>query len=70
MKGMAPLHALGIDGFLAPFYQKFWHILGGEVTSFCLSILRGEISLNMINQTYVILLPKVGKPTTLHNFDL
>lgn len=48
---MGPTKAPGPDGFPALFFQQYWHIVGEEVTSFCLDYLnrvningkRGEI---------------------------
>ncbi|KAA3471190.1 reverse transcriptase [Gossypium australe] len=33
------MKASGEDGFLAIFFQQFWHIVGDEVTDYCLGIL-------------------------------
>ncbi|KAA3480024.1 reverse transcriptase [Gossypium australe] len=41
---MGPIKAPGEDGFLALFYQKCWHIIGDDVTNFCLQILNEAIA--------------------------
>lgn len=63
---MAPLHAQGIDGFPTLFYKKYWHVMGVEVIAFCLSLLRGEIIMDTINQTHIVLMLKVSKTVSTH----
>lgn len=46
IKGMHPSKAPGPDGIQAMFYQKYWDIVGEEVTDFCLDVLNGEGSLS------------------------
>lgn len=36
LKFMSPLKASSEDGLRVVFYQWFWHILGGDVTRFCI----------------------------------
>ncbi|KAH1039054.1 hypothetical protein J1N35_040797 [Gossypium stocksii] len=68
VKLMTSLKARGIDGFPAIFYQRYWHIVGLEVSSYCLSILKGEIEMGQINKTHIVLIPKVEKPKNLTQF--
>ncbi|GMI85899.1 hypothetical protein HRI_002259200 [Hibiscus trionum] len=68
IKEMSPLKASGEDGLGAVFYQKFWHIVGDDVSSFCLSALRGEIPLQSINRTHIVLIPKTDAPTRLAQY--
>ncbi|XP_057422210.1 uncharacterized protein LOC130716023 [Lotus japonicus] len=65
---MHPIKASGIDGFPALFYQKFWHIVGDEVAAFCLQVLNGTLSPAMINQTLLVLIPKVKKSVHANQF--
>ncbi|XP_040947394.1 uncharacterized protein [Gossypium hirsutum] len=37
------------DGFQGLFYQKCWHIIGDEVTNFCLHLLNGDME-TLVNQ--------------------
>lgn len=65
---MGPLKALGVDGFLAMFFQNYWHIVGKEVSSFCLAIMNDNQTLEEINQTNIILISKTQNTTNLINF--
>lgn len=57
LKSMAPLKALSIDSFPGLFYQQFWHVIGEDVSRFCLSILNDERDYRDINKTYIVLIP-------------
>lgn len=62
IKLMVPLKAPGIDGFPANFFQRFWLIVGPEISNYCLSILNNQSEIGDINKTRIILIPKVDKP--------
>lgn len=68
LKQMHPCKAPGPDGMHAIFYQRFWHILGDEVTSFVTNILHGISSPSCVNNTNIVLIPKVKSPTTMTEF--
>ncbi|KAL4361744.1 hypothetical protein GQ457_04G011590 [Hibiscus cannabinus] len=55
---MAPLKASGPDGYPALFFQKYWDVVGTEVTKYCLSVLNGETEMDAINGTRIVLIPK------------
>ncbi|KAA3456600.1 reverse transcriptase [Gossypium australe] len=68
LKGMGPTKAPGSDGFPALFYQRYWHIVGRDVTEFCLGILNENQDFGDFNSTDIVLIPKVLKPMHLVNF--
>lgn len=65
---MFPTKAPGPDGFPAHFYQRHWDICGDEVTAAVLRIIRGEESAECVNDTVLVLIPKVTNPTLLTQF--
>lgn len=68
VKSLTPLKAPRLDGFLALFFQRYWHIVRPEVTRFCLSVLQGQEDLSVINKTRIILIPKVEKSSNMTHF--
>ncbi|KAL5565680.1 hypothetical protein UlMin_028844 [Ulmus minor] len=65
---MAPSKSPGVDGMSALFYQKYWSIVGDEVTTACLGFLNEGLDLGSINETLITLLPKVKCPTQITEF--
>ncbi|KAL5575510.1 hypothetical protein UlMin_017209 [Ulmus minor] len=65
---MAPTKSPGADGMSAIFYQKFWPIVGEEITAACLGFANGGQLLGSINETIITLLPKVKNPTRITEF--
>ncbi|KAA3474146.1 reverse transcriptase [Gossypium australe] len=68
VKSTAPIKAPGIDGFLALFFQKYWDIVGSDISQYCLAVLKGEIEMDEINKTHIVLIPKVDRPKKLSQF--
>lgn len=68
LKGMGPTKAPSEDGFPAIFFQKYWHIIGNEVSAFCLEVLNNGKEVSSINNTHIVLLPKINNPMNLANF--
>ncbi|KAA3466579.1 reverse transcriptase [Gossypium australe] len=65
---MGPTKALGPDGFPALFFQWYWHIVGKDVTKFCLGILNTDQGFEQLNSTDIVLIPKTQNPITLASF--
>lgn len=65
---MCPTKAPGIDGFFAIFSQKYWDLVKGQVLKSCVSILNGEAIDPKLNETLLVLIPKVKNPTTMDDF--
>ncbi|GMI72452.1 hypothetical protein HRI_000914500 [Hibiscus trionum] len=68
LQDMAPLKASGSDGYPALFYQKYWHIVGEEVSNFCLNILNNSGDISCINDANIVLIPKVENPANMTQF--
>ncbi len=67
---MNPTKAPGPDGneMNALFYQKFWHIIGTDVTNVILDFLQFGQMLKSINYTHIALIPKVPAPDSMTQF--
>ena len=65
---MGPTKSPGLDGFPAQFYQRHWDICGDEVMEAVFRIIRGEESAACVNDTVLVLIPKVMNPTLLTQF--
>jgi hypothetical protein len=65
---MYPTKAPGPDGFPAHFFQRNWGVCGDEVTEMVLHVLNGLDSPEVINKTFIVLIPKVQNPTSLTKF--
>ena len=60
---MFPTKSPGPDGYPAHFFQLNWELCGPEVTTAVLRILSGDDSPEVINETFIVLIPKVASPT-------
>ena len=65
---MGPTKAPGPDGMNALFYQKFWHIVGNDVTTAVLDYLNNGNMMPDINYTHIVLIPKIKSPEKMTNF--
>ena len=65
---MFPTKAPGPDGFPAHFFQKHWDLCGDEVTRMIIRVLDGADSPEEINNTFIVLIPKISSPKVLGQF--
>ncbi|KAL4367137.1 hypothetical protein GQ457_05G021930 [Hibiscus cannabinus] len=60
-----PRKSPGIDGLPSGFFRQNWDILGEDFVSLCLDILCGHVDMASVNETVIVLIPKVDKPTSM-----
>jgi hypothetical protein len=65
---MSPHKSPGPDGFTAGFFQKHWALVKDSVTAAVLGFLEGGQMNGVINQTVLVLIPKVAHPQELTQF--
>ncbi|KAL0456414.1 UNVERIFIED_CONTAM: LINE-1 retrotransposable element O protein [Sesamum latifolium] len=68
LKQMHPLKSPGPDGMSPIFYQKYWSIVGPEVSSLLLSFLNNEWYDSLLNFTNIVLIPKCPNPSDMSHF--
>lgn len=68
IKGMNLSKASGPDGAHVMLYQKYWDILGEDTTRTCLGILNNKESMDPINGTHIVLIPKLKDPKKMKDF--
>ena len=68
VKQMSPIKSPGPDGFPPIFYQKYWHIIGEDVSHAVLTCLNSGKILKAINHTHITLIPKVKNPESVADF--
>lgn len=68
LKDMASHKVAREDGFLAFFFQCFWHIIGRDIGSFCLQLLNDDSMLEDIGATLIVLIPKLSRPSRIQDF--
>jgi hypothetical protein len=59
LKKMPPNHEQGPDGFNGFFFKKCWHLLKDDFYRLCDCFHFGNINLECINGSYIILIPKI-----------
>uniref|UniRef100_A0A2N9H9Z1 Reverse transcriptase domain-containing protein n=2 Tax=Fagus sylvatica TaxID=28930 RepID=A0A2N9H9Z1_FAGSY len=65
---MNPSKSPGPDGMTALFFQKFWNIVGTDVTTAVLDFLNSGRMLGSMNFTHIALIPKVKSPECMAQF--
>ncbi|CAI8613946.1 unnamed protein product [Vicia faba] len=65
---MDPLKAPGPNGLSILFLQKFWHIIGPEISSTVLEVFNNQKDLRAINNTHIVLIPKCKNPASPKDF--
>ena len=65
---MHPSKSPGPDGISPFFFQKYWHIVGTNVTDVVLSVLHSGHMLKKMNHTHIVLIPKKKDPKYLANY--
>ena len=56
------------DGMSPFFFQKYWHVVGGDITEAVLSELNLGHVLTKMNFTHIVLIPKRKDPQTMLDY--
>jgi len=65
---MGPLKAPGEDGYPALFFQKCWDTIAGSLFNFVSQVWINPSPISSINNTLIIMIPKVDKPDFVSQF--
>ncbi|CAN1148757.1 Transposon TX1 uncharacterized 149 kDa protein [Linum perenne] len=68
LKAMGGLKAPGKDGFHPIFYQKCWDIMGSDTANFISLCFRNPKLVEKVNETIIVLIPKIPKPEVISQF--
>lgn len=64
----SPLKSLGPYGFPAVFFQRYWDILGSNVSTCILDFLNNRCLPRLLNFTFIVLIPKTANPKRITEF--
>lgn len=67
---MSPMKSPGPDGLPALFFQKYWHILGSNISHCVLDFLDHHNMPAALNYTFIVLIPKVSSTKKMSEFRL
>ncbi|KAA3462544.1 LINE-1 reverse transcriptase isogeny [Gossypium australe] len=65
---MDPRKAPNIDGLPGSFFKEHWHTLGVDVLRMCHETLNNTKNVNSLNETLLIMIPKIDNPCDMTNF--
>lgn len=65
---MHPNKAPGIDDMHAIFYHKCWYIIKEDVVSYIKSWWKGDVDIELLNKTCIVLIPKCPTPKQKGDF--
>ena len=68
LQQMAPLKASGPDGMSPLFFQNYWDLVKGDITTTVLNYLNSGLLPSSLNHTFVTLIPKVKNPEKVTKF--
>lgn len=68
LRDMTPLKAARTNGFPIFFFQKYWHLIGEEVSKYCLDVLNNGKQLEEVNKTNIVLIPKIEAPRNMTHY--
>lgn len=68
LRQMDPRKAPRSDGLSILFFKENWDVVGAEVTSCCKEILHGLRSAREVNDTILVLIPKVDEPKEMAHY--
>lgn len=60
--------ASGLDSFQGIFYQSFWDNIMEDVNNLVHALMQGTVSPSMLNNTHIVLIPKVQNPESVSHF--